>query len=523
VKVINIHFTHFELHGIFEVGGWNPSFYDESRNVIIRQCSFEYTTHGITVTYGTSSPQSAAHNWHIEYCNFSHSESTAIEIYADEIREFPHVGVYDFFITNNYIYDAGFYDETNYGVILTRIKHFFFVNNTLKFVAHLGVCVCYSESKDGQIATGYSLFRGNLFDGICSANSDCGCIKIWGESESHVWKNMLVTENLCQNTFGWSKTSYNRDYWDERGYGGFGYFTDYVSGPVFYRNIAYNVGMYGFTIYKEWEDGVQTTVVNNLAVGNAIGLSLGGAEKQQITNVTVKNNVFVDSALIGLSVQNLNYPLPYDKFDINNNLYYHLGWGGAHWNSGDCAIQDSTGYKMCPTFKELHDVISAWETTEYSYDPKYGQYRSMFNLSYDTRHFVSTFEDGTFGVTSALIDKGTETLPQIVIDLLEYFGIEDVKTGERYDLGPFESGVKSYIPSSKGESGAVDPPYDWSSSGWYPSIPDSSYVPPPIPPATSSVPPATSSVPPEVRGDDAFSISSSVPLLMVFFIIFLLF
>ena len=63
------------------------------------------------------------------------------------------------------------------------------------------------------------------------------------------------------------------------------------------------------------------------------------------------------------------------------------------------------------------------------------------------------FEDGTFVVTTELVDKGTEKLPQIVTDLLELFGINDVKKGSRYDLGCFECGQSSWIPNSKKEAG----------------------------------------------------------------------
>ena len=55
----------------------------------------------------------------------------------------------------------------------------------------------YSLSKNGEISTGNILVCGNLFDGICSGKSDCGCVKFWSVSESHAWKNVLMTENLC--------------------------------------------------------------------------------------------------------------------------------------------------------------------------------------------------------------------------------------------------------------------------------------------------------------------------------------
>ena len=44
-------------------------------------------------------------------------------------------------------------------------------------------------------------------------------------------------------------------------------------------------------------------------------------------------------------------------------------------------------------------------------------------------HERCVFEDGTFAVTTELVDKRTEELPQIVTDLVELFGINDEKKG----------------------------------------------------------------------------------------------
>ena len=56
----------------------------------------------------------------------------------------------------------------------------------------------------------------------------------------------------------------------------------------------------GFTVFKEWEDQVQTVIMNNLVVGSIRTVSLGGASKTQTSKVTIKNNnVFVDSGLFG--------------------------------------------------------------------------------------------------------------------------------------------------------------------------------------------------------------------------------
>jgi len=51
-------------------------------------------------------------------------------------------------------------------------------------------------------------------------------------------------------------------------------------------------------------------------------------------------------------------------------------------------------------------------------------------------------------VTPELVDKGTSSLPQVVYDMLDFFNIKDVKSGSNYDLGPYETGAKSWIPSS---------------------------------------------------------------------------
>ena len=83
-------------------------------------------------------------------------------------------------------------------------------------------------------------------------------------------------------------------------------------------------------------------------------------------------------------------------------------------------------------------------------------------------HRRCVFEDGTFAVITELVDKGTEELPQIVTDLVELFGINDEKKGSRYDLGCFECGQSSWIPSSKKEAGN---PSGETSSGSFSPLP----------------------------------------------------
>ena len=78
------------------------------------------------------------------------------------------------------------------------------------------------------------------------------------------------------------------------------------------------------------------------------------------------------------------------------------------------------------------------------------------------------FEDGTFAVTTELVDKRTEELPQIVTDLVELFCINDENKGSRYDLRCFECGQSSWIPNSKKEAGN---PFGETSSGSFSPLP----------------------------------------------------
>jgi len=62
--------------------------------------------------------------------------------------------------------------------------------------------------------------------------------------------------------------------------------------------------------------------VNNLVVGAPIAVSVAGATKEQASNIAILNNVLLDAAILGFIVSRSNFPTPYDKVDVNNNLYY---------------------------------------------------------------------------------------------------------------------------------------------------------------------------------------------------------
>ena len=142
------------------------------------------------------------------------------------------------------------------------------------------------------------------------------------------------------------------------------------------------MGDMGFTVFKEWEDQVQTVIMNNLVVGSIRTVSLGGASKTQTSKVTIKNNnVFVDSGVFGQVFSRDKSETPFEEFDVNDNHYYCYGWAGAKYTAGMCVFEDSkNNWRLAHTFEELHSIAPSWETTEHRFDPKYGDYESTWKV-----------------------------------------------------------------------------------------------------------------------------------------------
>ena len=142
------------------------------------------------------------------------------------------------------------------------------------------------------------------------------------------------------------------------------------------------MGDMGFTVFKEWEDQGETVIMNNLVVGSIRTVSLGGASKTQTSKVTIKNNnVFVDSGVFGQVLSRDKSETPFEEFDVNNNHYYCYGWAGVEHTSGMCVFEDSkSNLRLAHTFEELHSIEPSWETTEYRFNPKYGDYESIYKV-----------------------------------------------------------------------------------------------------------------------------------------------
>jgi len=266
LKFDNIHFMHYEKYAVYEIGGWSSRDFDSCGYIYFDNCILDYNTMGIYIDHGASNSKSSVHDWHVNNCSVTHCDSYALYISTDSYSHFPNVAVYNFWMTNNYFYHLGFLSRFSDGLRADCVRDFYFVNNTVKYVRRHGFCMNYVSEKDGEISTGSILFRGNLFDQNCMGTADCGCLRFFNNygKSGQVWKNALVTENVMQNSFGWSKACYYRNIY--RGFGGMGVYNDYASNLVFYRNIVYNCPV-GITFYKGWETGPQSSGINNLIVG----------------------------------------------------------------------------------------------------------------------------------------------------------------------------------------------------------------------------------------------------------------
>ena len=466
IKIQNIHFSHFETTALAEYGGYSLS-HVSSHDVYITECSFEYCMKGIGIAVDAADKERKTYNWYIDHCTFTYMDNRAILAHTkDPDDNFPHIPYSDIWVTNNYFYHLNFHCEGGAGIEFITPRNIYFLNNTVNYTSHNAVYFHSPVSRDGVHTTGNCLIRGNLIDGSCSGNPDCGGIKIeWCSTKNYVWKNMLVMENLCQNSFGYSKGGYYLNKWFDRSYDAGGIYVDSCTGPVIYRNIVYNVGDYLYHVTKNWERDASIYIYNNLGVGGMIGVAFNKADREQTVKAYVKNNAFIDSGKFGFLHTRYNYSTPYEMLDFNNNLYFHVGWENSNYSGGLGVVTEEDKTAMyCKNFESLHKYAPTMETTEYGFDPEYKSYHSIFNRSYDERHQFLTFEDGTFDVTDKLIDKGTESLPDEVKEVLDYFNIPYKKVGSNYDLGPYEKGIESWIPSSKRRI-----PYSSSSSSRKPS------------------------------------------------------
>jgi hypothetical protein len=339
-------------------------------------------------------------------------------------------------LSNSYLHNMGFNcdAENRVGSSFANAKDIYILNNTIARVSHNGFQFSFSASSAGSVSTGSILVRGNVWSQACCSNADCGCLKFWSPPESHIWKDVLVTENLCQSTFGWTRPSWERQMWSSPGFGGFGWYTDHYGSISWFKNIAYNVASTSITMYKYWEDS-NNYIYNNLLIGSGVGFSLGGQAQTQTGTTEVKNNIFIEQAQAGFVTAGSG-TIDTTKIKLDSNLYWNVSWSGKYWRP--IVLQDSAGWNPLD-WTEANS--RNWELTKYTFNPQYPAHVPLYNFSdpaSNSVHQYLEFPQGVFGVTDALVDKGTASLPTELVTLLNKFGLCYQSSGASYDLGPFE-------------------------------------------------------------------------------------
>ncbi len=373
---------------------------------------------------------------------------------------FRRSGVVNTVIRGNEMHHLGFRSDYDSGVgmVFQFANRLRFEENHVHHVAHNGVMVAgsvvqsdrtYGFAPD-EIKTGTILFRGNLFERACQAAADCGGLKIWGKApDKHVFRDLLVTDNVFRDSFGWTWIAEKRGRWSGgaqsaiRGLGGFGLYVDHASGVHAYRNVSYNNAFTGYMVYGMWRDGL-LVYYNNVAANSLYGISLSGGQYDSHGSVDtqVVNNILVNNEAYGLLATYAEGRTA--NTVIDHNLYSSNGWRsydqGGIWRVGDILVRQTRadGSSTYEPYAALAEAQAAtpWEAHGMSGDPAFWRYdradHDLLDGSWPDFHLTAA--------SNAAIDRGAAALPDSLTALLTQFGVGDWHWGPAYDIGRYEAG-----------------------------------------------------------------------------------
>eukprot|EP00727_Mastigamoeba_balamuthi_P014506 m51a1_g9680 hypothetical protein (786) ;mRNA; r:1293568-1296515 len=449
VRLQNLRAMFYSDAAVYEGGGWDADS-QSSLNVTIERCKFFYCNNGVKITRGAENPSASLRFWTIADSEMGFIDTQALSaVVGVSATPSPHVGASDFAVTGSYFHDLGFNSDNvnRVGMGFENAKGFRLLNNTIARTSHTAfIFAGTAVTAAGETYSGSILVRGNTFDAPCMGNADCGCLKFWADDGSHRWRDVLVAENVCTNSVGWTKTAALRNLWGSGGYIGYGIYTDGGGGFTFWRNAVLGASSGSVVLVKNWQDS-DNYVYNNLLVGSGSSIGLTFKGTQQTGVLDIKNNVLLDTIGDGIHLETSQSEK--SKVLLNNNLYHGINAAKQSW-SGLIHVEGSED-KCFDTFGAAQAYNPAWETTQYSFDPRYGPYPPFDSTVYDQRNHPRDFDIRAFAATQPLVDKGAE-LPQAVRSLLARFGVCDDVQGSTYDLGPFEKDSRcgTWMPGADG-------------------------------------------------------------------------
>jgi hypothetical protein len=450
---LTIEFFNGDAYRIYNDSPWYKAYGNSLRNLTLR-----YADQGILLfQYVREAPQLyAIDGFLLEGSEVAHMDTAGLDASfwwpnAPNPDEFQHSGIRNSELRNNEFHHLGFNSDHRSGV---GVRVFFpdrlrFESNHVHDVAQNGAHFHLSLIDSAQeydfspqeIRLGEVLVKDNLFERACQLGSDCGALKFGGGGRpyTHVFRDVLVVGNVFRDTFGWSYVSI------ERGLNaigdGNGFYIDRASGIHAYRNIAYNNTGAGFKLYCLWRDG-DIIFYNNIAANNfREGFKFtGGGSSCDDHNGSVRtqlvNNILVNNDTYGIQFVSASDD-EFGNLTIDHNLYYNNGWNGdAAWNPAD--IQLFQGSLPTQYFKGLSEIRSGtpWEDHGMEGEPAFFDYDLEDHDRYDASW--PDFHPTVASVT--VVDKGTMSLPDSLLALLDVFTLTDFRRGWAYDIGRYEGG-----------------------------------------------------------------------------------
>lgn len=426
----------------------------------IRNTKLFYANYGILLTQNVGDdPENITSHFVLESSEIAEMDTNAVKTtftWRNESKaaSFRFAGITDTEIRGNELHDLGFRSDSDNanGVSILYADKLRFEGNHIHDVAHNGVQISYSVMQSPnqyavrpeEIKTGGILINDNLFEKACEMTSDCAGLKFWGDTpDMHIYRDVLITGNVFRDTFGWSSISEIRHRWEGgsgstvKGLGGFGLYIDMASGFHIYRNIACNNAFAGFYAGGVWRDG-EMIFYNNISANSLYGFFMSGLEMDTHANVNTQivNNIMVNNEAQAIwFTDSGKYP---GGVSIDYNLYENNGWrsvlAGGVLQPGILIIR--RGEHTYRAYQTLNDIqkTTGWDTHSLVGNVPF----EKFDLKNHDIFSAPPFDFHMIDRSDLVTDRGSVTLPESLIFLLDEFNIPDVKTGNAYEIGRYE-------------------------------------------------------------------------------------
>jgi hypothetical protein len=419
--------------------------------------NINYVNYGLYLSQIQGENPASTNNYRLESSNLTNIDSSAVwvqSIASIPENPLPYPIISNIYIQNNYLKNIGLNSDNGRGVgiWITYPDKLFIKNNQLEYIAHDAIRLDNSsviaENKlwgfsDTEITLGDILIAANQISLACLAGSECGGIHISGiPPQQHVFKRVLLIDNIVQYNYGWADIAQRRNLW-EAGNFAYGIFLNDVSGIHAYRNILHNNSWAGLMVIRNWRSD-KIMFYNNLTAGARRGIDIWNAPEQDIhgnLGLHVVNNIIINNTETGFQHTVRDNET---NFISQNNLYYANGW-----SSGTSIMQ--ARHVNFPSLLHLHSA-TAWEQHSIEDNPALVLYSYTANRqTQQNSRLLDLPYAFALNSNSPAIDAGNELAPEL-IKLLEQFNIPQPIFGNKLDIG-----VEEFVPQfTFSQASAID-------------------------------------------------------------------